>query len=107
LTLGQEFSGYATQLTFGIQRVEGSLDRLYNLAQGGTAVGSGINTRIGFDEKVAGAIAEITGLPFRTAPNKVYKEKEKKEDKDMLISCLACSLKPSLPMMPLSKPMVN
>ncbi|KAI8335394.1 fumarate hydratase precursor rhizopus oryzae [Chlamydoabsidia padenii] len=70
LTLGQEFSGYAAQLTYGIQRVEGSLDRLYNLAQGGTAVGSGINTRIGFDEKVAAAIAEITGLPFRTAPNK-------------------------------------
>ncbi|CAO3593378.1 unnamed protein product [Absidia cylindrospora] len=70
LTLGQEFSGYAQQLTFGINRVEGSLDRLYNLAQGGTAVGSGINTRIGFDEKVAAAIAEITGLPFRTAPNK-------------------------------------
>ncbi|KAI9302898.1 fumarate hydratase precursor rhizopus oryzae [Cunninghamella echinulata] len=70
LTLGQEFSGYAQQLTYGIERVQGSLERLYNLAQGGTAVGSGINTRIGFDAKVADAIAQITGLPFKTAPNK-------------------------------------
>ncbi|ORX50529.1 fumarate hydratase [Hesseltinella vesiculosa] len=70
LTLGQEFSGYVQQLTFGIERVESSLDRLYNLAQGGTAVGTGINTRKGFDVKVAAAIADITGLPFRTAPNK-------------------------------------
>lgn len=71
LTLGQEFSGYAAQLTFGIQRVEGSLDRLYNLAQGGTAVGTGINTHIGFAEKFAKAVSDITGYPFRTAPNKV------------------------------------
>ncbi|KAI9168286.1 hypothetical protein H9P43_007658 [Blastocladiella emersonii ATCC 22665] len=70
LTLGQEFSGYAQQLTYGIQRVEATLPRLYNLAQGGTAVGTGINTKIGFDVKVAEAIAQETGLPFRTAPNK-------------------------------------
>lgn len=71
LTLGQEFSGYVQQLTFGIERVEATLPRLYNLAQGGTAVGTGLNTRKGFDVKVAEAIAEITGMPFKTAPNKV------------------------------------
>ncbi|KAI9357418.1 fumarate hydratase precursor rhizopus oryzae [Pilaira anomala] len=70
LTLGQEFSGYTQQLTYGIARVEGSLERLYNLAQGGTAVGTGLNTRAGFDVKVAEAISNITGLPFKTAPNK-------------------------------------
>ncbi|KAI8889026.1 fumarate hydratase precursor rhizopus oryzae [Backusella circina FSU 941] len=70
LTLGQEFSGYTQQLTYGIQRVESTLERLYNLAQGGTAVGTGLNTKKGFDAKVAAAIAEITGLPFKTAPNK-------------------------------------
>lgn len=73
LTLGQEFSGYTQQLTYGIARVQGTLERLYNLAQGGTAVGTGLNTRKGFDAKVAEAIASITGLPFKTAPNKVYK----------------------------------
>ncbi|KAG2200436.1 hypothetical protein INT46_002069 [Mucor plumbeus] len=70
LTLGQEFSGYTQQLTYGIARVEGTLERLYNLAQGGTAVGTGLNTRKGFDVKVADAISNITGLPFKTAPNK-------------------------------------
>ncbi|KAI8640324.1 fumarate hydratase precursor rhizopus oryzae [Parasitella parasitica] len=70
LTLGQEFSGYTQQLTYGIARVEGTLERLYNLAQGGTAVGTGLNTRKGFDVKVADAVANITGLPFKTAPNK-------------------------------------
>lgn len=70
LTLGQEFSGYVQQLTYGIERVNSTLPHLYNLAQGGTAVGTGINTRKGFDVKVAQAIAEITGLPFKTAPNK-------------------------------------
>lgn len=72
LTLGQEFSGYVQQLNYGLERVESTLPRLYNLAQGGTAVGTGINTRKGFDEKVASAIATITGLPFKTAPNKVW-----------------------------------
>ncbi|CAO3666295.1 unnamed protein product [Umbelopsis vinacea] len=70
ITLGQEMSGYVTQLTLGMERVEGSLKNLYKLAQGGTAVGTGLNTRKGFDEKVAAAISEITGLPFKTASNK-------------------------------------
>merc|ERR1712223_2373389 len=70
LTLGQEFSAYVTQLAFGIQRVEATLPRLYMLAAGGTAVGTGLNTRKGFAEKVAANVSEITGLPFVTAPNK-------------------------------------
>lgn len=70
LTLGQEFSGYAQQVTFGIERVKGTLSRLYMLALGGTAVGTGLNTRKGFAEKTAAKIAELTGLPFVTAPNK-------------------------------------
>lgn len=70
LTLEQEFSGYVTQLTLGIQRVENSSRNLFKLAQGGTAVGTGLNTRKGFDEKVAAAIASLTNQPFVTAPNK-------------------------------------
>merc|ERR1712079_381042 len=70
LTLGQEFSGYVTQLAFGIQRIEATLPRLYMLAAGGTAVGTGLNTRKGFAEKVAAQVSEETGLPFITAPNK-------------------------------------
>ncbi|KAI4472127.1 aspartateammonia/argininosuccinate/adenylosuccinate lyase [Holotrichia oblita] len=70
LTLGQEFSGYAQQMTFGIDRVKAALPRLYMLALGGTAVGTGLNTRKGFAEKTAAKIAELTGLPFVTAPNK-------------------------------------
>ncbi|HVV93466.1 MAG TPA: class II fumarate hydratase, partial [Hyphomicrobiales bacterium] len=70
LTLGQEFSGYAAQLDHGIQRMRDSLKGLYQLAQGGTAVGTGLNTRIGFAEAFAAKVAEITGLPFVTAPNK-------------------------------------
>jgi len=70
LTLGQEFSGYVQQLKFGIDRVEATLPRLYMLAAGGTAVGTGLNTRIGFAEKVAAKVSELTGLPFVTAPNK-------------------------------------
>ncbi|KAK6348746.1 fumarase fum1 [Orbilia blumenaviensis] len=70
LTLGQEFSGYATQLEFGIARVESTLPRLSLLAQGGTAVGTGLNTKIGFDVKVAEEVTKITGHPFKTAPNK-------------------------------------
>lgn len=71
LTLGQEFSGYVTQVEYAIQRVEGALPRIYRLAQGGTAVGTGLNAPVGFDVKVAAEIARITGLPFETAPNKV------------------------------------
>ena len=70
LTLGQEFSGYVTQLQFGIERLEATLPRLYMLAAGGTAVGTGLNTRIGFAEKVAAKVSDLTGLPFVTAPNK-------------------------------------
>ncbi|MCE6951621.1 class II fumarate hydratase [Cereibacter sphaeroides] len=70
LTLGQEFSGYAKQVEKGIARVKACLPDIYELAQGGTAVGTGLNTRVGWDTRVAGKIAEITGLPFVTAPNK-------------------------------------
>ncbi|KIN76884.1 class II fumarate hydratase [Sulfitobacter mediterraneus] len=70
LTLGQEFGGYAHQMAKGIARVEACLPDIYELAQGGTAVGTGLNTRKGFAEKVAAEIANITALPFVTAPNK-------------------------------------
>ena len=70
LTLGQEFSGYATQIAFGIERVLGTLPRLYQLAQGGTAVGTGLNAKKGFAEKFAANVAKITKLPFVTAENK-------------------------------------
>jgi fumarate hydratase class II len=70
MTLGQEFGGYAHQVAQGIRRVEAALPNIYALAQGGTAVGTGLNTRIGFAENVAEKIAAITGLPFVTAPNK-------------------------------------
>jgi len=70
LTLGQEFGGYAHQVAQGIMRVEKILPEIYELAQGGTAVGTGLNTKKGWDVRVAANIAEITGLPFVTAPNK-------------------------------------
>ncbi|XP_063918312.1 fumarate hydratase, mitochondrial-like [Zophobas morio] len=70
LTLGQEFSGYVQQVCFGIDRINDTLPRLYHLAIGGTAVGTGLNTRIGFAEKCAAEIAKLTGLPFTSAPNK-------------------------------------
>jgi fumarate hydratase class II len=70
LTLGQEFSGYAQQLGNGIERIELTLPKLAELALGGTAVGTGLNTKKGYDEKVAAKISELTGLPFKTAPNK-------------------------------------
>ena len=70
LTLGQEFGGYAHQVAQGIKRVEKILPEIYELAQGGTAVGTGLNTKKGWDVRVAANIAEITGLPFVTAPNK-------------------------------------
>jgi fumarate hydratase class II len=70
LTLGQEFGGYAQQVANGIERIEQTLPKLMELAQGGTAVGTGLNAPIGFAEKVAEQIAGITGLPFTTAPNK-------------------------------------
>ncbi len=70
MTLGQEFSGYAQQVTYGIQRAEQTLPRLYELALGGTAVGTGINSHPEYAVRVAEEIAELTGLPFVTAPNK-------------------------------------
>ncbi len=70
LTLGQEFSGYTQQIENGIARIESTLPMLMQLAQGGTAVGTGLNAPKGFDRMVADRIAAITGLPFTPAPNK-------------------------------------
>ncbi|MGI9425839.1 MAG: class II fumarate hydratase [Hyphomicrobiaceae bacterium] len=70
LTLGQEFSGYTQQLDNGMARIASTLPALMELAQGGTAVGTGLNAPIGFAEKVAERVSAITGLPFTTAPNK-------------------------------------
>lgn len=70
LTLGQEFSGYAAQIEMGIARVNDSLKRLYPLAQGGTAVGTGLNSQPGFGELFAQEVARFTGLPFNSASNK-------------------------------------
>jgi fumarate hydratase, class II len=70
VTLGQEFSGYAQQVANGIARIEQTLPALMELAQGGTAVGTGLNAPVGFAEEVAKRIAKITKLPFTSAPNK-------------------------------------
>jgi fumarate hydratase class II len=70
LTLGQEFSGYAMQMKYAIERVKSTLPRVILLAQGGTAVGTGINSKKGFDKKFAEKASKITGLKFKTAPNK-------------------------------------
>ena len=70
ITLAQEFSGYSHQVAMGIVRIEGALPRIYELAQGGTAVGTGLNTPAGWGEMVAQNMAQITNLPFITAPNK-------------------------------------
>ncbi len=70
MTLGQEFGGYAFQVKQGIARINAALKNIYPLAQGGTAVGTGLNTKKGFDKAFAANAAKITGLPFKTAPNK-------------------------------------
>jgi fumarate hydratase class II len=70
LTLGQEFSGYVTQLCYGIERVQSTLPHLQLLAQGGTAVGTGLNTFKGFAEAVAAEVSKMTTSEFKTAPNK-------------------------------------
>lgn len=70
LTLGQEFSGYVAQLRYGLRALDNTLTHLSELALGGTAVGTGLNAPKGYDELVARKIAELTGLPFVTAPNK-------------------------------------
>ena len=70
VTLGQEFSGYAHQMKYGLQRVKKSLENIYFLAQGGTAVGTGINCKSGFAEKFAKEVSNYTGYEFKSAPNK-------------------------------------
>ncbi|MDX1411853.1 MAG: class II fumarate hydratase [Nitrospirales bacterium] len=70
LTLGQEFSGYVEQVKLGIDRIQDCLKRLYPLAQGGTAVGTGLNAKPGFDERFAEEVAKLTNLPFKSAANK-------------------------------------
>ena len=70
LSLGQEFSGYHSQLSKCIERIEKALEEIYYLAQGGTAVGTGINTRKGFDKQIVAEIKKITKLPFKPSPNK-------------------------------------
>jgi fumarate hydratase, class II len=70
ITLGQEFSGYTQQIAKGIERIQSTLPDLMQLAQGGTAVGTGLSAPVGFAEGVADKIAQITGLPFTSAPNK-------------------------------------
>ncbi|MZG53423.1 MAG: class II fumarate hydratase [Nitrospinae bacterium] len=70
LTLGQEFSGHITQLEYALDRIDGCMPRMYQIALGGTAVGTGLNSHRDFPEKVAEQIADITGCPFVTAPNK-------------------------------------
>lgn len=70
LTLGQEFSAYAVQVKYGLDRINDSLQRLYPMAQGGTAVGTGLNAKPGFSEKFAELVASFTELPFVSAPNK-------------------------------------
>ena len=70
LTLGQEFSGYVAQLDGGIERIQATLPGLYEIALGGTAVGTGLNSHPEFAARVAARIADLTGLPFVTAPNK-------------------------------------
>ncbi len=94
LTLGQEFSGYTQMLTNGLERINDALKRLYPLALGGTAVGTGLNTHPEFAVKSAAAIAKLTGQPFVTAPNKF----EALAGHDALVECsgvlktIACSL---------------
>ena len=70
ITLGQEFSGYHSQLSKCIERIEIALEEIYFLAQGGTAVGTGLNTKKGFDKKIISELKKITKLPFKPAPNK-------------------------------------
>lgn len=70
LTLGDEFSGYAMQLTYGLARISDSLKRLYEIPLGGTAVGTGLNAHPDYAVKVAATISKLTGKPFKTAPNK-------------------------------------
>jgi fumarate hydratase, class II len=94
LTLGQEFSGYATQLTHGLKRLDNCLPHLCELALGGTAVGTGLNTHPEFAVKVAAKIAELTDLPFRTAENKfeALAAHDASVEASGALKTLACSL---------------
>ena len=94
LTLGQEFSGYAKQIEYGVARVEQALPRLYQLAQGGTAVGTGLNSTVGFAERFAAEVASITSLPFVTAENKFEALAAHDAIVEMsgMINVVACSL---------------
>lgn len=94
LTLGQEFSGYATQIAYGIERLRAVLPRLYFLAQGGTAVGTGLNAKEGFAEGFAAEVEKITGLPFMTAPNKfeALASHDAMVEASGALNVLACSL---------------
>merc|ERR1712002_919776 len=94
LTLGQEFSGYVQQISNAIDRVNATLPRVYQLAIGGTAVGTGLNTRIGFDKMVADNIATITGLPFTTAANKfeALATKDAMVEVSGAMNVIACSM---------------
>ncbi|KAI9317935.1 fumarate hydratase [Dichotomocladium elegans] len=83
LTLGQEFSGYVQQLTYGLERIKDTLPRLSRLAQGGTAVGTGLNSRVGFDVKIAETVSKVTGFHFETAPNKF----EALASNDAIVEC--------------------
>merc|ERR1719491_1679281 len=94
MTLGQEFSGYAAQVKNALRRVEGALPALYALALGGTAVGTGLNTKEGYGDAIAKIIAEETGRPFTSAENKF----EALAAHDAIVECsgalctVACSL---------------
>lgn len=94
LTLGQEFSGYVAQLDRNIERIEGTLPHLRLLAQGGTAVGTGLNTFKGFDEAVAEEISKLAGTEFKTAPNKfeVLAAHDSIVEASGALNTLACSL---------------
>jgi len=94
LTLGQEFSGYVQQISNGIDRVKDVLPRLSYLAQGGTAVGTGLNTKRGFDVNVASEVSRITGLEFKTAPNKfeALAAHDALVEAHGILNVLACSL---------------
>ncbi|BDD61551.1 fumarase fum1 [Monascus purpureus] len=94
LTLGQEFSGYVAQLDRNIERIESALPHLRLLAQGGTAVGTGLNTFKGFDEAIAAEVSRITGTEFKTAPNKfeVLAAHDSIVEASGALNTLACSL---------------
>ena len=90
LTLGQEFSGYVSQLDHGLKAVKNALPHLTELALGGTAVGTGLNTPAGYDKLVAAKIAELTGLPFVTAANKF----ESLSAHDAMVEASGCTENP-------------